>query len=531
MRSRTDTVLTGLVCGAIALLAGARAASADALVVHACASCETDTGGAGIALETAAKRQWDAGYDVAIVTLDDARKKSIDLATAFDGAGVQSQVVDSAGHHYKLKIFTNQSTQKKLSVYWITDRELADQDDVFDDLVARARQANEPIRAFEMHLVGKMTLEKQLAWRFHRWCQTPSSETTRRCDRVPVIAWPGSDAGDLEEAIGVSDAVFTVSAASQRSILDADAGFASPGGPALCDPKTCQDTDDKYAIPIFDGVVYPLQEGDARAFKADRRLELRKHLLGAQASDGFEALARTNTVTYRGNDRVEHTASDNAATLADVPPDAPIVLFFGRIDATGNPRALVEHWSNVLAAVPAAHLVIAGAVDEGPDSFLYFEELMHLVDDFNGKNGPSIHVVARRVSSQHLYAFADVYASPSLAETTGTTVLEAMAQGTPVVASNLPAYGDVVRDAVNGYLADASSDAFYLRIADLLEDKEGQVEKLRDAGFRTTTSFSAQAIGARARAAIDAVYARVNGGAIDLGGIESIPDWAEVEAK
>jgi phosphatidylinositol alpha-mannosyltransferase len=51
------------------------------------------------------------------------------------------------------------------------------------------------------------------------------------------------------------------------------------------------------------------------------------------------------------------------------------------------------------------------------------------------------------------YASADVYCSPALGgETLGVVLLEAMACGTPVVASDIPGYDETVRSGTDGLL-------------------------------------------------------------------------------
>ena len=84
-----------------------------------------------------------------------------------------------------------------------------------------------------------------------------------------------------------------------------------------------------------------------------------------------------------------------------------------------------------------------------------------------------------------LYAGAEAFALPSLYEGFGLPVLEAMACGTPVVASDLTA----LPDTAGGAARLAPPDEVAAAIRDLLDD-EAERERLRDAGLRRAKEFT-----------------------------------------
>jgi len=94
-------------------------------------------------------------------------------------------------------------------------------------------------------------------------------------------------------------------------------------------------------------------------------------------------------------------------------------------------------------------LILAGAAQEGyvkelkrAATSLGLSQAVHVFPDFAGEMKPA------------LYAAADVFVSPAdnLQETFGLSILEAMAAGLPVVASDFSGYRDLVREGETGFL-------------------------------------------------------------------------------
>ena len=124
-------------------------------------------------------------------------------------------------------------------------------------------------------------------------------------------------------------------------------------------------------------------------------------------------------------------SGDGAAfrAAAGIAPQRPLLTYVGRVAHEKNIGFLVRMFTRVLAAVPDALLVIAG---EGPAraalraqvAALGLTERVH----FAG-------YLARDTALLDCYAAADVFVFASRTETQGLVLLEALAQGTPVVST------------------------------------------------------------------------------------------------
>jgi len=121
--------------------------------------------------------------------------------------------------------------------------------------------------------------------------------------------------------------------------------------------------------------------------------------------------------------------------------DGRYVLYVSNHQRKKNTERLVEAFADVAAGDPSVVLVLTG---RGGRSF-------HLVEELIAKHGLAERVrVLGHVPDDDLpdlYRAAAVFALPSLHEGFGIPVLEAMACGTPVLASNVYALPEVCGDA------------------------------------------------------------------------------------
>jgi glycosyltransferase involved in cell wall biosynthesis len=121
---------------------------------------------------------------------------------------------------------------------------------------------------------------------------------------------------------------------------------------------------------------------------------------------------------------------------------APVIGAVGRFSTEKGHRYLIQSMPAVRRALPNARLVLVGYGDlEG--------ELRGRAASL-GMDG-AVMFAGERDSAEVLSSF-DLFVQPSLYESQGIALIEAMAAGIPAIASNVGGVGDVVRDGETGLL-------------------------------------------------------------------------------
>jgi 1,2-diacylglycerol 3-alpha-glucosyltransferase len=159
-------------------------------------------------------------------------------------------------------------------------------------------------------------------------------------------------------------------------------------------------------------------------------------------------------------------AGDGAAfrARAGIAPQRPLVTYVGRVAHEKNLGFLVQMFAHVLKLVPEALLVIAG---EGPAR----EPLRSQVAALG--LAPRVHFAGYLERDRALldcYAAADVFAFASRTETQGLVLLEAMAQGAPVVSTAELGTRSILVPGSGALVVPEQHDAFAAAVVRVLRD-------------------------------------------------------------
>jgi len=152
--------------------------------------------------------------------------------------------------------------------------------------------------------------------------------------------------------------------------------------------------------------------------------------------DGFRNLH----VFSRGVDTELFTPARRSRSLRRAwgcSPDTGVALYVGRIAAEKNIELAIDTFQAMVAAQPSTRIVLVG---DGPA----LAHLRHAHPDFLFTGALMGEALATH------YASADLFVFPSLTETFGNVVIEAMACALPVVAFDYAAAGEHIRSGENG---------------------------------------------------------------------------------
>lgn len=168
-----------------------------------------------------------------------------------------------------------------------------------------------------------------------------------------------------------------------------------------------------------------------------------------------------------------------------IPADAFVIGTVGRLAKQKGHRYLIEAFAEVYRRHPEAWLLLVGHDDEG---------LRPALEALAGRLGVRDRVLLPGyVDGKTAVAAMDLFVLPSLWEGFGLVLLEAMLAGLPVVATNVAAVPEVVRDGETGLLVPpADTEKLAQAMADLLSSPEKRIVMGQRGQQRVVEHFSVQ---------------------------------------
>ena len=185
-----------------------------------------------------------------------------------------------------------------------------------------------------------------------------------------------------------------------------------------------------------------------------------------------------------------------------LPEDALVIGSIGRLNEQKGHRFLLDAAARVLAAVPAARLLVVGDGDlEGP-----------LREQARALGIPDRVVFAgHRDDIPAVLGAVDVFCISSTYEGTPLTLFEAMAAGKAIVSTAVDGCREVIEDGLTGVLVPPRDpEALALRLQELLLDR-GRRESLARGALRASTRYDIRRCVEAMQALYDEVLAERRG--------------------
>ncbi len=166
-----------------------------------------------------------------------------------------------------------------------------------------------------------------------------------------------------------------------------------------------------------------------------------------------------------------------------IPENSLIIGTVGRLEPVKGPEFLIKAAGNIISKYPDAFFIFTG------DGYLK-QYLEHKASNLGLKE--NVIFLGWRDDAAKIISIYDVFVLPSLNEGMGRVLVEAMALGKPIVASNIGGIPDLVIHGKNGFLVPPKKPKELAKYIQILLDDEKKREKMGLAGKEMSLNFSAE---------------------------------------
>jgi glycosyltransferase involved in cell wall biosynthesis len=168
---------------------------------------------------------------------------------------------------------------------------------------------------------------------------------------------------------------------------------------------------------------------------------------------------------------VQPLSKTTARQALNLPPNAPVIGFIGRLTHIKRPDRFLQVADGLLTEIPNASVVIAGWGELGPKILRQSSELRGDVRLLGSLDNPGL-----------FYAATDVVVATSDNEGIPVSLIEAASHGVPAVATNVGSTDEIVLHGSTGFVTQRDATAIIAAVLELI----------RDSGLRDTFSIAAR---------------------------------------
>jgi len=191
-----------------------------------------------------------------------------------------------------------------------------------------------------------------------------------------------------------------------------------------------------------------------------------------------------------GNAEHEKEAAARRAALG-IGPDQLLVVFVGKFQEQKDPLTLVGAWKDILEKDIHLLMVGTGVLEEKIRLAAAGNERIHFLGFQNQSVMPEI------------YRIGDVFCLPSVSETWGLSINEAMACSRAILASDLCGCSvDLVREGTNGYIFAAGSKEDLCAKVRSFQERKGQLREMGAASASIIRDWSYDGLAAAIESAV-----------------------------
>jgi glycosyltransferase involved in cell wall biosynthesis len=162
-----------------------------------------------------------------------------------------------------------------------------------------------------------------------------------------------------------------------------------------------------------------------------------------------------------------------------IPTAGKIITTIGTVHRRKGHSYLVDAAEKVCERFPDTYFLLVGDTSVEPDLTDHIQRSVN-AKKLRGK----FHLMGKRIDTLEILSVTDIFVLPSLWEGMSIALLEAMASGVPVIATNVGSNPEVVTNGINGFIVPPKdSKSLADKMGELLVDSR----KATDMGFQGRT--------------------------------------------